>query len=495
MTSKVSIMESTIAALRDAGTLEPTFKDNVCEIHPLPPPDIDPAERNLLSLNAKSGKYSLDQVAIAEYLRDVGYRFVDDVVYRFDGKYLSPVSKKELEDDVVAVTRTVPNPPMVSCRAKSDILGYWSSIAVPKEVECMISTEELEHDYSGWLIPFENGIYKVDEDRLVPFTPDVLFTSHIHADFVPNCENEEVEAIYRNILGDEDTLRFFYQAVGYTLYSDVLNPPAIFVLQGPGETGKSAILTALECLIGRDKAANLSPAKLSEQFGPYRLKGMVANLCDEAGNRGGTFVKINGDMLKAISAGHPWDVERKYHDVEKYSNEAKLWFAANNTPDLGDSSSGMMRRVFIFPCTTKQNSQDRIYSKMCSPEGLSWLAFRALKEFLRFKLSGQAEFVESEAMASMKGLFQTMDPLIDFIVDETGASFSDREGIRDSLDRASTVDLYDKFKFHAQRFGWTNPMKKGVFISRICTEYDMGVKHIAVRDGLKTSTYRGFYKL
>lgn len=488
-------MEGTIEALCNAGMVEPSFKNNVREIHPLPPPDIDPTERPLLSLDAKSGKYIVNQVAIAEYLRDIGYRFVDDVVYRFDGRYLSPVSKKELEDEIVAVTRTVFNPPMVSCKVKSDILSYWSSIAVPKRVECTTSTEDLEHDYSGWLIPFENGIYKVDEDRLVPFTPDVLFTSHIHADFVPNCENEDVEAIYRNILGDEDTLRVFYQAVGYTLYSDVLNPPAIFVLQGPGETGKSAILTALECLIGSDKAANLSPAKLSEQFGPYRLKGMVANLCDEAGNRGGRFVKINGDMLKAISAGHPWDIERKYHDVEKYSNEAKLWFAANSTPDLGDTSSGMMRRLFIFPCTTKQNPNDRIYSKMCSPEGLSYLAFRALEEFLRFKLSGQAEFVEPEAMASMKELFQTMDSLLDFISAETQLPLLDREGIRDYLDRKSTTEFYAEYLKHATESNVEYPLKKSTVDSRIRTEYSMGVKHISVREGLKTSTYRGFYKL
>lgn len=493
MVSETSIMGRTIEVLRGAGTTEPFFKNSVREIHPLPPPDIDLAERGLLTLDAKSGKYVVNQVAITEYLRDMGYRFVDDVVYRFDGRYLSPVSKKELEDEVIAVTRTVTNPPMVSCKVKSDILSYWSSIAVPKRVKCTTSTEELECDYSGWLIPFENGIYKVDEDRLVPFTPDVLFTSHIHADFVPNCENEEVEAIYRNILGDEDTLRFFYQAVGYTLYSDVLNPPAIFVLQGPGETGKSAILTALECLIGKDKAANLSPAKLSEQFGPYRLKGMVANLCDEAGNRGGRFVKINGDMLKAISAGHPWDVERKYHDVEKYSNEAKLWFAANNTPDLGDTSSGMMRRVFIFPCTTKQNPENRIYSKMCSSEGLSYLAFKALEEFLRFKLSGQAEFVESDRMLSMKELFHTMDSLSDYI-SEGIAPLSDREAIRDYLDRKAPKEIYQEYVVHARENNWDNPLKKGTVVSRLCTEYGLGVKTFFVRDGLKNTSYSGFYK-
>lgn len=480
--------------MQECGISVPTFRNGVKSFEPIPTPEIDPSKREAVSLNLRTNKYVLNQVRIAEYLRDKGYRFVGGQSYRFNGMYLDPVSNDALEDEVASATRYVDDAPMISRAVFKDIISYWSRISTP---ECIIgetNSMEMELNYSGWLVPFQNGIYKVDEDRLVPFTPDVLFTSYVHADYVPNIESEAVEAVYRGIIDDEDTLQFFYLAVGYTLYSDELNPPAIFILQGPGDTGKSAILNVMESLIGSDKVANLSPGKLSEQFGPYRLKGMVANLCDEAGNKPSRYTKVNGDMLKAISAGRPWEVEQKFKDVEQYRNTAKLWFAANSTPDLGDSSSGMMRRVFIIPCLKKQDATARIYDVMTSAEGRSWLAFKALKAFLTFKLSGKCEFEETPFMASQKELLRSMDSVMDYII-ENVCSLNDTETIREYFDRKSTVETYSEYRNCAILAGWDNPLKKGVFLSRICTEYKMGVKTLATMDGLKRTTCRGFYKL
>lgn len=433
----------------------------------------------------RSGKVALDPVGMAEYLRDVGYRYVDGRMFRFDGRFLVPASRQDMMDALVDATRLAGHRVMITNTARENVISYWSSISNPERMSGIGAGD----GYDGWLIPFENGLYSVGRRRLMPFTPDILFEGCIHTPYSPeraDAADARIRPVYERIFGDSETLDFFLLAAGYTLYSERLTPPAIFVLIGRGGTGKSAVLNALEALLGSDRVANMSPAKLSTQFGLSRLKGMAANLCDEAGVRRRD-VTVDGDLIKAISGGRPWDVEAKFRDIEKFSNKAKLWFASNAMPDLGDTSSGMMRRVFIFPCDTYQKPSSRIYDIMTSADGKAWLAINALRAFIEFKWSGEEEFHPPEAMESRKSEFCIQDTVLSWVMDTCG-TLEDREVVRDYLDRMDTTSAYDDYRMKTMEDGRT-PIVRNTFVSRICTEYGMRASRRTIR-GPKGNTSR-----
>ena len=452
--------------------------------------------REVIKTDAK-GHTAVDQVGMAEYLRDIGFRYVDQRYYRFDGRFLQPSTRQEMMDEMVTVTRESGIRVMVNTSTRDNVIAYWMSIANPSRVESITSPSDISL-YDGWLIPFENGIYSVGRAELLPFTPDVMFKGCVHARYDPDKAREKkldrrMRNLYLGILGSQDVMDVFLLAVGYTLYSEVLSPPAIFLLIGGGETGKSAILNVLEALLGSDRVANMSPTKLSTQFGLSRLRGMAANLCDESGMRS-RFSLVDGDLLKAISAGRPWDSEQKFQDIEKYRNEAKLWFAANSMPDLGDTSSGMMRRVYIFPCNIRQRAGDRIYEKMTAPDALAWLAYNSLKAFILFKWEGSERFRPPYEMERMKTDFCLQDTLMDYINYSCG-TIEDHELIRNWLEGKSVSALYEDYKNYTIDCGRSMPSIRNTFRSRLCTEYRMTTKKISVRNGLNASSYMAFTKM
>ncbi len=444
----------------------------------------------------KTGAASVDQIGMAEYLRDLGFRYVDNRTYRFDGRFLRSATKQDLSDEMVLAARATGLRAMVNNTIRDNVLTYWTTIANPKLMMGVSSPVDML-DYEGWLIPFENGIYNVGKAKLVPFSPDVLFRGHIHADYEPSIAldpavDARMRAMYLRIFGSEAVLDFFLLATGYTLYSPVMSPPAIFILLGGGETGKSAILNVLEALLGSDRTANMSPSKLSTQFGLARLKGMAANLCDESGMRS-KFSLVDSDLLKAISAGRPWDVEQKFKDVEKYRNEAKLWFAANSMPDLGDTSSGMMRRVHIFPCLNKQNPSDRLYDAMTTREALAWLAYHSLYAFIMFKWNGTERFDPPEEMEAMKTEFCLQDSLTEYLY--AMCDTLDNDTLRDWLEGKIVSDLYEDYKIFVTTSGRSLPVMRNTFRSKLCTEYRLNTKRRSVRDGVKVTSIMVFEKL
>ena len=102
---------------------------------------------------------------------------------------------------------------------------------------------------AGGLFAFENGILNTANGKFLPFSHHLLVTSCYNCRYDPSVATCRAESIIEGILPDADTRRFFFEMVGYILYGD-MNPPAIFVIYGPGETGKSALANMLTTLMG-----------------------------------------------------------------------------------------------------------------------------------------------------------------------------------------------------------------------------------------------------
>ena len=100
---------------------------------------------------------------------------------------------------------------------------------------------KVDSDYNGNLVPFNNGLYNIDEDILLPYTEFIFQTTIFNCRYDPSIRSHPVEDIYKRIIPDEKTLNFFYEAVGYTLFHKGMNPPSVFLIYGPGNTGKSAL--------------------------------------------------------------------------------------------------------------------------------------------------------------------------------------------------------------------------------------------------------------
>jgi P4 family phage/plasmid primase-like protien len=129
------------------------------------------------------------------------------------------------------------------------------------------------------------------------------------------------------------------------------------ILHGVGGEGKSILLSAIRSVIGRYFSASIPITDIGERFKTHRLDGKLANLSDESQAN----VKVNTEILKALTAGNILTVEQKNKDADEMINHSKMIFAMNQFPMLGDSSKGMERRMMVisFPNPVSKEKRDK----------------------------------------------------------------------------------------------------------------------------------------
>lgn len=433
------------------------------------------------------GKVTIERNNIVKYLKDCCIIYVGDIPFIFDGctyKKTEPVYIARMIYNAVDMYDVKP---FVSKSMVADIIAKLQATCLPEDIPIPPEWDEegLYENYSE-LIPFDNGIYNFVHDRFLSFSPYVFLTHQLGGMYNPRIENHPVEEIYKKILPNAETRRFFYEIVGYSLYSTEMFPPAIFVIYGPGHTGKSALQRAVTALAGENNISSLDLAQLSGDFTTVMLIGKLINICGETGSKQTRFdAGVDGELLKRLSDGQEITVQRKHGQPFQIRNSAKLWFVTNTIPDFGDSSSGIYRRVYIIPCRVEQDDKDRIYDKMTEYTAISWLANKALAGYRDFLANDRNFHVSSECLIESRA-YKRQDAVMDFLEERFGTSL--KSLIPSRIDGWLVDDLYTEYSECCKR-GGGKPMSSRKFSEKIRNEYIMNTVtvHTYKEDGSPTT--------
>ncbi len=446
---------------------------------PVPSTDVDPYPRYFLmdkdvdphivcTINDK-GKPTVNIDGMMLYLQNSRIVYDGVIPYAFN----QAIYQRITDDDV----RTLIYSALSACdlflsRSKvADIIEMYRTTHRVEDLLTRYGINDDRYDARDNLIPFSNGIYNVTKDLLLPFTPFIFMPYMMQGVYNPKITDlPDVEEIYRKIIPDDGTRAFFFEMVGYTMFSPTLAPPAIFLIYGPGNTGKTALQEAVLKAIGPDNVARMSLNQLSETFSTANLSGKVMNISGETGSgMAGGITKADGELLKRLSDGQTIQVQRKYGQPFDMRNSAKLWFISNTLPDFGDTSSGLHRRLYIIPCRNEQKWEDQIYDRMQTEEAISWLINQALRAYLRFLHNG-SKFTMSEEMKNELACYRSQEPVTDFLIDLYGVDKV--KDIRKSLDGVVIRDLYQMYTDFVSETGG-KPLSQRKFSERIRNEYRM----------------------
>lgn len=156
--------------------------------------------------------------------------------------------------------------------------------------------------------------------ELLPFTPYMPFTHCLHARYRPlDYQCPTAEKWIQRMLPDEDTRRFVYEMIGYILYHrDMAELPALFILFGPGGTGKSTITKMIARILGSDNYSKLGLTDLANEFTrSSQLAGKMLNICEEASDQSRRDIGLDVGLLKKLSDGD--EVAFNNKGVEAYT--------------------------------------------------------------------------------------------------------------------------------------------------------------------------------
>lgn len=438
----------------------------------------DPRNFNIFSIGARGG-VNFNIRAVVRYVGACHVVYDGGVWRAFDGRVYSNISEKDVTDMMYRAIDACAMNYMPTKNEIANIVNGAKALLAPSLAVGWQNPEDSEpydvYDQNEALYAFENGILNTETGHLLPFTPSVYLTNYIHAMWYPTLYKTSIEPVLNGIIPDEATRRFFFEMVGYIMYARTMVPPALFVLYGPGETGKSALHHAICTALGWENVSQLGLEQLTQRFMTAELDGKLLNVSGESGDLG-PFNRVNGELIKKLSDGQIIKVERKNGQPYDMRNTAKMLFVSNTVPNFGDTSSGLYRRVHIIPCRVKQRTSEMIYDKMTDPKSRSWLAVKAYEAYRDFVDRGYI-FADSESMGVELSAFKSQDAFYDFLqtafpdtpVQSYGEKIADDEELRYTV---QLYALYHDFCISAK----AQPMSRKKFVERIRNEFNLITK-------------------
>lgn len=334
-------------------------------------------------------------------------------------------------------------------------------------------------------LAFTNGVYDIDAGEFGPMTEDMVITNIIPHDWNGDAYDQVMDKFLNDVsAGDAIVRQNLEEVVGLCMYRS--NEFSVCpVLIGSGSNGKSTYIGALRNVLGMENVSSLDLGVVGKMFQVGRLLGKLANLGDDISNE-----RLNGDVLavfKKLCSG-----EVIYSDVKnsvgfEFKPYCTPVFSCNEFPSLGDSSEGMMRRLFPIPFDAHFSRADasfdpRLYEKLKTESAAEYL--------IRLGIEGLKRVIENRGLTpnhrseELVGEVRTdNDSVLQWIDEESITAFS--------LDSRLTKDAHNDYTYWC-RDGGLKPFSRKKFTRKV--NQALGTKSVTERReiGLKNDPVRVF---
>ena len=205
----------------------------------------------------------------------------------------------------------------------------------------LVQKDLRELNANPFIINLKNGLYNLQEDKLVEHTPDYYSTVQLNASYDPKAQCPRFKQYLKEVL-DVDQIPLIQEMLGYFLVP-ITRAQKCFVIVGEGGAGKSQLLLVLnQVLLGSENVSNVSWQALNERFKTAELFGKLANIFADLPTKN---IDDNG-IFKALVGEDYLTVEKKNKNPFSFQSKARLLFSCNTIPrNLGDKSEGFYRRL------------------------------------------------------------------------------------------------------------------------------------------------------
>lgn len=242
------------------------------------------------------------------------------------------------------------------------------------------------------LIPVNNGIFDYKKKRLIPFSPEYVFTSKCGTDYNPIAANPVIinpdgtkwdvvswmESLVDHLPDKAEMTELLWKITGAMVRYLVPWDKAVFLISPKGNNGKGTLCELLRSLLGKGNYANIPITNFGKDFMLEPLTHVNAILTDE--NDVGTYVDSVGN-LKAIITGDQIQLNRKYKPPITFRFRGFMLQCLNDYPNYRDKSDSLNRRQLCVPMTKSFTGEERRYIKadyVHRKEVLQYVLFKVL---------------------------------------------------------------------------------------------------------------------
>lgn len=315
--------------------------------------------------------------------------------------------------------------PTLTAQRRTEVMKYLELICE--------SVEPSEANY----IAFNNGVYDISTDTLLPYTPDIILTNRIKHNYIPTAYNDLTDKTLNKIAcNDAEVRALLEECIGYCFYRRNELGKA-FILTGDKSNGKSTFLDLITKVLGENNISALDLRELGDRFSTAMLFGKLANIGDDIGDE---FMQGNSvSVFKKIVTGNRVKAEQKGKDPFEFNPYVKLLFSANDMPRMRDKTGAVLRRLVMIPFNATFTKDDPDYDpfikyKLIEKESIEYLIVLGIKGLKRVLHNN--EFTTSSKVEKVLTEYEEENnPIIAFINDV---------GV-DSIINQPTLDVYLRY--------------------------------------------------
>ncbi len=338
------------------------------------------AENPYIIYTDKGKPSQINARAICDYFVNRGDMFVvgSDCYQYKDGVYVESSSAvRNTIRDMVAADNLI---------NQSKIMETYRLII--DDIRIQRSTLELNSHRN--LINFKNGVWDVEEQKLIPHDSKYLQTiqiPHEVKEFVPFTKTRLYDFFKKTKLPKED-VKMILKYIAYCMTTDY-GLKTFMMLVGQSNTGKSVLIRFVEALVGVQNTSALSMHELNMRFYPAQLYGKLLNSC--ADNK--TLPLNSIENLKKITGGDQIMHEKKGKEPFFFVPFCKLLFSFNQLPlQLEEKSNAFYKRMRVLFMNNELFLDNEYVDDLCSDESIEevipyMLSLLPLKEIPRTELS------------------------------------------------------------------------------------------------------------
>lgn len=348
-----------------------------------------------------------------------------------------------------------------------DILPRLRASDRSETIKCLHLIAPIVKPSDARYIALRNGIYDINTDKLLPFSPEFIIPNKIDWNYNKDSYNKSLDNMFNKLACDDKSIRKLLEEVaGYTMYRrNELSKFFIFV--GEKHNGKSTYISVLEKLISEKNCSALDLNELGDRFKIAMVDGKLANFGDDISDefQRGALVAL----LKKMVSGNAITGEFKGKDAFDFKPYVKLVFSANDVPHIKDRSGAVLRRLILVPFNASFTPSDAdfdpyILDKLTTESAMEYLLLLSLKG-LKSVLHNK-DFSYSDQSADMIEEYSIEnDPILSFLDEYDG-----------ELIGVSTKDLYQSYHGFCIDNGIKLPLTHATFVKNMCRTKKLTIK-------------------
>lgn len=406
----------------------------------------------------KRGTFLFDKFAV--YLKNNNHVIkINNQMHIYkDGIYINGI--KYIESEMI---KHIPN---LNRSKRAEILTYLD----------LLVTENTQISNAKY-IAFKNGIYNIETDDFIDFSPEYVITNKINYEYVPGAYSEIADKTLNKLSCNDKNIRaLLEEVIGYTFYRRNELRKA-FILIGDKSNGKSTYLDMIKSLLGDRNTAALDLKELGDRFKTAELFGKLACIGDDIGDE---FIP-NPAVFKKLTSGDRLNAEKKGQDPFDFNSFAKLLFSANNIPRIKDKSGAVITRLVIIPFNAVFSADDADFDpyikyKLRSPESMQYLIQLGIKGLKRV-LKNRKFTVSDKVQKELEEYEENNNPILLFFKDEP------------KIENEPTAHVYKKYNEFCIANSF-QAMSNIEFSKQVKKRYDLDI----VSKTIKGKKYRIFVK-